>query len=117
VRFLVDQCVYSLTIKYLRDLGHDVVTAEDLGLQRADDSLLLAKSVELNRAFLTRDLDLADLRYYPPAYTAGIVVLRMTPATADRVHVVLPKFLTSGVELSSALPIIDQNKYRVRRQW
>ena len=116
MRFLVDQCVYSLTLKYLRDQGHDLVTAEDLGLQRADDLVLLTKAIELNCVFLTRDLDLADLRNYPPTLTAGIVVLRMTPATADSVHAVLAEFLASGIEPTGALVIVDQNKYRIRRQ-
>ena len=115
MRFLADQCVYSLTARYLRNLGHDLVTAEELGLQRADDSTLLAKAVELDRVFLTRDLDLADLRHYPPALTSGIIVLRMKPVTADHVHSVLVKFLASGVEPSGALVIIDQSKYRIRR--
>jgi len=66
-----------LTLKLLRDHGHDLVTAKDLGLQRADNSVLLARAVELGRVFLTRDLDLADLRHYPPNLTAGIVVLRI----------------------------------------
>lgn len=116
MRFLADQCVYNLTVRYLRDLGHDLVTAEDLGLQRADDSLLLARAVELNRVFLTRDLDLADLCNYPPALATGIIVLRMKPAATDRVHAVLDKFLTSGVKPGGALVIVDKNKYRVRRQ-
>jgi predicted nuclease of predicted toxin-antitoxin system len=116
VRFLVDQCVYSLTLKYLRDQGHDLLTAEDLGLQRVDDPVLLAKATELDRVFLTRDLDLADLRNYPPTLTAGIVILRITPTTADNVHAVLAEFLASGIEPSGALVIVDQNKYRIRRQ-
>ena len=115
MRFLADQCVYRLTVKYLRDLGHDLVTAEELGLQRVDDSTLLAKAVELNRVFLTRDLDLADLRHYPPPLTSGIIVLRIKPSTVDQVHSVLVKFLASGIESSGALVIIDPNKYRIRR--
>ena len=116
MRFLVDQCVYSQTIRYLRNLGHDLVTAEDLGLQRADDDVLVAKAVELGRAFLTRDLDLADLRHYPPAFTTGIIVLRITPFTADGVHSVLAGFLAAGTDPSGTLVIIDHNKYRIRHQ-
>ena len=116
MRFLVDQCVYSQTIRYLRDLGHDLVTAEDLGLQRADDEVLLAKAVELARVFLTRDLDLADLRNYPPAFTTGIVVLRVTPVTADAVHLALARFLASRTDPSGTLVIVDHNKYRIRHQ-
>lgn len=116
MRFLVDQCVYQTTIRFLRELGHDLVTAKELGLQRAADAPLLAKAVELSRIFLTRDLDFANLRDYPPASTAGIIILRIRPATADRVHAVLNEFLTLGVSPIGALVIVDRNKYRVRRQ-
>lgn len=116
MRFLADQCVYRVTVEYLRNLGHAVVTAEDLHLQRADDSTLLAKAVELNLIFLTRDFDLANLHDYPPASMAGVVVLRMQPATTGRVHFVLNEFLVSGIDPSGALVVVDRNKYRVRRK-
>lgn len=115
MQFLVDQCVYHITVRYLRNLGHDLVTAEEMGLECADDSFLLAKATELNRVFLTRDLDFADLRRYSPASTAGIIVLRMKPATLEPVHLVLYSCLASGLDLTGALVIVDQNKYRVRR--
>ena len=35
--FLLDQDVYAVTARFLRDCGHDVVTASELGLSRAID--------------------------------------------------------------------------------
>ena len=32
MRFLLDQDVYALTARFLRDLAHDLVTAAELGL-------------------------------------------------------------------------------------
>jgi len=37
MKFLLDQDVYALTTRFLRGLGHDVVTAAELGLARASD--------------------------------------------------------------------------------
>ncbi len=37
MRLLVDQDVYYVTIEWLRKEGHDVVTAKELGMQRAAD--------------------------------------------------------------------------------
>ena len=42
MRFLLDQDVYALTARFLRELGHDIVTAAELGLSRAADTVLLA---------------------------------------------------------------------------
>jgi predicted nuclease of predicted toxin-antitoxin system len=41
MKFLADQDVYAVTIRFLIDLGHEVVSASDLGMSRADDIDLL----------------------------------------------------------------------------
>jgi hypothetical protein len=43
MKFLLDQDVYALTERFLREQGYDVVTAWELKLSRAHDSDLLAK--------------------------------------------------------------------------
>jgi hypothetical protein len=53
VRFLADQDVYVLTLRFLRDLGHDVVTAAELGLSRAADTDLLSRAAEQGRILAT----------------------------------------------------------------
>jgi hypothetical protein len=37
MRFLTDQDVYTITIHFLSGLGHDVVTAAQIGLAQAED--------------------------------------------------------------------------------
>lgn len=46
----------------LRQAGHEVATALEEGLGRADDPDILAAAVAENRIFLTFDLDFADVR-------------------------------------------------------
>ena len=41
MKFLLDQDVYALTERFLRELGYDVVTASELDLSRAKDFDLL----------------------------------------------------------------------------
>lgn len=41
MNFLADQDVYASTVAVIRGLGHDVVTAAQLAMSRADDSELL----------------------------------------------------------------------------
>jgi hypothetical protein len=49
MRFLVDQDVYRDTIRFLRELGHDLVLAADLGMSRAPDERLLETALEQER--------------------------------------------------------------------
>ena len=39
MKFLLDQDVYVLTERFLREQKYDVVTASELGLSRAQDSV------------------------------------------------------------------------------
>ena len=55
MRLLIDQDVYRVTIDQLKEWGHDVVTAKELGTQRAADEDLLRKARELDRLLITRD--------------------------------------------------------------
>ena len=49
MRFLTDQDVYALTSQLLRELGHDVITAAEIGLSRAADTELLARAHQEGR--------------------------------------------------------------------
>jgi biotin operon repressor len=55
MQFISDQDVYWVTIKKLREWGHEVTTARDLGMQKASDEDLLDKARTLSQIFLTRD--------------------------------------------------------------
>ncbi len=57
MRFLIDQDVYRITIDELKEWGHDVVTAKELGMQQASDQDLLRKAREIDRLLITRDKD------------------------------------------------------------
>ena len=55
MRFLTDQDVYQITTLTLIQWGHDVITAKQVGMQRASDRDLLRKANETERLFLTRE--------------------------------------------------------------
>jgi len=82
VRFLLDQDVYALTARFLRELGHDLVTAAELGLARAADTVLLARAVQESRIFVTRDKDFGGL-VFVERLGKGVVYLRITPSTVQ----------------------------------
>ena len=57
MRFLLDQDLYAVTVRLLRDLGHDTLTASEAGLATVADSELLRAEVEQQRVLVTRDRD------------------------------------------------------------
>ena len=60
MRFLADQDVYAATVRFLAGLGHDVLTAAQLGLSTATDSLVLQTAQQDRRILVTRDRDYGD---------------------------------------------------------
>jgi len=85
MRFLLDQDVYAVTVRFLRDHGHDVRTAADIGASRALDETLLTTAHEQARLFMTRDRDFGAL-VFVQGCEAGVIYLRVEPATFHAVH-------------------------------
>jgi predicted nuclease of predicted toxin-antitoxin system len=116
MKFLTDQDVYITTVCYLRELGHDVITASEIGLSQADDIDLLKKANEQNRVFITRDRDFGGL-VFVERLGSGVVYLRMLPATQNAVHEELKRMLKiySEDELNRAFIVVEPGRHRFRR--
>ena len=97
MRFLLDQDVYALTARFLRELGHDLVTAAELGLSRAADTVLLARAGQESRIFVTRDKDFGGL-VFVERLGKGVVYLRITPSTVQTTHEQLKLVLQTHTE-------------------
>lgn len=77
MRFLVDANLPRSTVTALLKVGHEVEFARDIGLGAAADQDVAAHARSTDAVLLTRDLDFANIRQYPPENYAGIVVLRL----------------------------------------
>jgi predicted nuclease of predicted toxin-antitoxin system len=70
--------------------GLEAETVADEGMTGADDSSLAIAVQSEGRTLVTLDLDFANIRAYPPAEYAGIVVLRPKsqdkPSVLDLMH-------------------------------
>ena len=86
MKFLLDQDVYALTERFLREQGYDVVTAAELGLSRAIDSDLLKTAGEQQRIFVTRDRDYGNL-----------------------------VFVHSEAEVATSFVVVEENRHRIRK--
>jgi predicted nuclease of predicted toxin-antitoxin system len=116
MRFLLDQDVFAATARFLGSLGHEVVSAAQLGLAQADDTYLLRTAQDQNRIFVTRDRDFGRLVFVKDL-GAGVIYLRVLPSTQNAVHNELARVLGSysADELMAAFVVIEAGRHRFRR--
>jgi predicted nuclease of predicted toxin-antitoxin system len=116
VKFLADQDVYALSVRFLRGLGHDVVTAAEIGLSRASDTVLLARARQEGRIFVTRDKDFGGL-VFVEHLGKGVILLRISPSTLEGTHEELSRVLRtySEVQLGSAFVVVEPGRHRFRK--
>jgi predicted nuclease of predicted toxin-antitoxin system len=115
MRFLADQDVYGVTVRFLRTLGHDVVTASELKLSQAQDVVLLQTAQADKRIFVTRDKDFGGL-VFVARMGGGVIFLRMLPSTQDAVHDELQRLLDEHTEeqLLNAFLVVEPGRHRFR---
>src|SRR5712692_5058589 len=118
MRFLVDASLPRSATALLRQLGHDAADVRDIGLRQATDDVIAAHARTNQQALITRDFDFADIRNYPPAGYAGIVVLQLPDdATASEVTKLLEIFVRREdwlAKLPGRLAIVEVWRVRFR---
>jgi len=116
MRFLADQDVYASTVRYLRSLGHEVVTASELGLAEADDAIIRIEAQKQGSIFVTRDRDFGALVFVERA-GPGVIYLRVSPATERAIEAELGRVLLlyPEQELGSAFVVIEPGRHRIRK--
>jgi predicted nuclease of predicted toxin-antitoxin system len=116
MKFLLDQDVYFATASFLKELGHDVVTASEIGCSQASDLELLELSQKENRIFITRDRDFGGL-VFVKHLSSSIIYLRTLPSTLNSVHNELERILSSYTEdeFKKVFITVEPGRYRVRK--
>lgn len=118
MKFLIDANLPRSITAMISGLGHEVEFARDIGLAAAPDSAIAARAEATRAALLTRDLDFADVRSYPPAQYAGIVVLRLPDdAVAQDIVRVVERFLSEAAftsQLAGRPAIVEPDRVRFR---
>jgi predicted nuclease of predicted toxin-antitoxin system len=116
MRLLVDQDIYKITIDRIREWGHDLLTAKELGLQQASDEDLLKRSQAEKRLLLTRDKGFGGLVFLNKELSTGVILLRMTPMVVEEVHHELHRVLEEHgeEELRNVFCVVEPHRYRIR---
>lgn len=111
LKFKVDENLPTEAASLLISPGHDVSTVLDEKLGGRSDSTIA--SVCQNER---RDLDFADIRRYPPADYAGIIVLRLSRVDKYKVLSALERLIPvlNQEPLVGKLWIVDEMRVRIR---
>jgi predicted nuclease of predicted toxin-antitoxin system len=95
MRFLLDANMPRSALALLMQHGHEAEHVKDIGLGNAPDGEIAAQAFADGAVLVTRDLDFADVRRYPPQRTPGFLVLRIPDDwTAKQIVALLGRFLS-----------------------
>jgi predicted nuclease of predicted toxin-antitoxin system len=116
VRFKLDENLSRRAADLICAAGHDAVTVASQGLRGAADETLFEVCRRESRALVTLDRDFGQVLRYPPAASAGIVILEIGPrathaALLDRVRELLIVLSTRSPQ--GALWIVEPGRLRI----
>lgn len=118
MRFFLDANMPRRCQGVLLARGHEVEHARDIGMGMEPDAKIAEHAKTSNSVLVTRDLDFADVRTYPPEKFHGVIVMRVPEdAVAEEIASLLERFLrhASWVQLlPGRLCILEPNRVRFR---
>jgi predicted nuclease of predicted toxin-antitoxin system len=93
LRLYVDQMLQRDVAQALRNEGHDVVRASEVGQARADDAEILERSISEDRILVTLDEHFGDWVVLPLSKHPGVIRLKIDPTTSKNAIALLIPFL------------------------
>jgi len=76
MKFLADMGISTVTVDFLRSLGHNAVHLREQGLHRMEDPDILTKARQEGRILLAHDLDFSDLMAASGAQLPSVIIFR-----------------------------------------
>jgi predicted nuclease of predicted toxin-antitoxin system len=116
MKFLLDQDVYVITARFLKNSGYDVVLVAELGLSQASDEDILRTAQDQQRILVTRDRDYGNL-VFVRGMGCGVIYLRILPSTVNSIHNQLTQVIENYAteELAGAFVVVEPSGYRFRK--
>lgn len=118
MRFLLDANMPRSALSALIAAGHTAAHVRDLEMGGASDDLIDRHAQATGAILVTRDLDFADTRAYPPETAPGRLVLRVADNdTAEAIADLLKRFLTLKdlvARIPGHLVVLERARVRFR---
>jgi predicted nuclease of predicted toxin-antitoxin system len=112
LKIYLDQMFREDVAEVLRDEGHDVIRASEVGQARADDKQILDTAISGGRILVTLDEHFGDWVILPLSKHPGVIRLKVVPTTSEKVLELLIPFLTrhTSKELRNHLVILTPRR-------
>jgi len=116
LKFKVDENMPAEVAAMLASAGHDASSVPHQQLSGKPDPDIATVCQQEGRAIVTLDLDFGDIRTYPPADYAGIIVLRLHQQDKLRILALIQRLLPllEQEPLAGKLWIVDEFTLRMR---
>ena len=116
MKLKIDENLPNECAEILRSVGFEADTVANERLTGAEDSAIVVRCRAEGRVLITLDLDFANIRAYPPAEYAGIIVLR---SKRQDKHAVLALVQRIALVLTNRAPagelwIVEPDRIRFR---
>ena len=111
-RLYLDQMLRYEVAQALRNEGHDVLRATEVGQARADDHQILQKAISENRVPITLDEHFGDWVILPLSEHSGVIRLKINPTTSNNAIKLLLPFLSlhSSAQFKNYLVILSPKR-------
>ena len=77
MKFIIDECIGLVVVRWLRTNGYDVVSIKEIASGSVDDSVLQWAFLD-NRILVTSDRDFGELVFKHNRPHCGIILLRLS---------------------------------------
>ena len=118
MQFLIDANMPLSAAPLIQRCGYKAVDVREVGMGMADDHIIAQYAREQGFTLITRDKDFGDVRNYPPADYAGIVVLELPDdSVAAAILKVIESFLSRKEwleQLTGRLAVVESWRVRFR---
>lgn len=116
MKFKIDQNLPIEAADLLTAAGHDALTVYQQTLSGATDERIVEVCQEEDRILITADLDLSDVRRYPPSQAPGYMLSRMPrqskQALLDLLAKAIPMLALRPID--GRLWIVEPDRLRIR---
>lgn len=86
VRILADIHISPRTVRFLNELGHDVMPMTSVLAPTAGDDEIVSEAIELQRVVLTQDLDFSEIVALSGRTEPSVVQLRLSDSKVENVN-------------------------------
>jgi predicted nuclease of predicted toxin-antitoxin system len=116
MKFKIDQNLPIEAADLLTAAGHDALTVYQQSLGGASDERIVEFCKKEDRILITADLDLSDIRRYPPSQAPGFMLLRTPRQSKDALLELLAKAIPMLAQrpINGRLWIVEPNRLRIR---